>query len=448
MPQGRKRLKPRKKPRPRIWLMGLIGLVVIGGAVAGAYFAFFSDEPEKKIAGPLVAPKGTYWFQDDRFGIMVTWGPASITGKEISWSRGGGRPCDETRERDDIIPREKYDNLYHGFSPSAFDADAWVDLFKRAGARYVVFVAKHHDGFCMFDSKLTEYKITKSFYGRDVAADLAAACHRADLHLGFYYSLPDWIHRDYCSPRHNDYVKYLHGQMRELCGNYGPVHIIWLDGLNLPPTDWDAHGLLKLIQEIQPHALVNDGAGIPGSFTTRKDQIGGVEAVLPWEYCTTIGTQWSYKPDDKLKTASECLCDLVRVAGRGGNLLLNVGPQSDGRIEARQAETLLQIGAWLEKCGEGVYKTRVGPYEPTDQYVSTRRGRIVYLHLLERPTGAIDLPAHGRTVLASAMLTGGTAAVQHKEDRLLLSVEVPEGEQPPWTVRLELDAVPTALPSE
>ena len=160
----------------------------------------------------------------------------------------------------------------------------------------------------------------------------------------------------------------------------------------------------------------------------------------PWEYRLTLGTQWSFKPGDRLKSASEVLCELLRVAGRGGNMLLNVGPQPDGRIEPRQAAILLQIGAWLDEHGESVYRTRPGPYPPAEGYVSTRRDRVVYLHLLEHPDGPIDLPAYGRRLVSSGLMTGGGGiTAEENDDRIKLSVDVERGNLLPWTVRLEFD---------
>ena len=168
------------------------------------------------------------WWQQARFGMFIHWGPVSLKGTEIGWSRGGERRgTGGTGE----IPVEVYDNLYKQFNPVQFNAQEWVAIAKDAGMKYLVFTTRHHDGFSMFDSALTDYKITNSPFGRDVVRELADACHEAGLRLGFYYSPPDWHHPDYRTENHARYIEYLHGQIRELCTNYGRIDILWFDGL-------------------------------------------------------------------------------------------------------------------------------------------------------------------------------------------------------------------------
>ncbi len=154
------------------------------------------------------------WWRQARLGLFIHWGPVSLIGTELSWSRAGPRPGTGGTG---TVPVEVYDHLYQRFNPTQFDAREWVDLARRAGMQYLVFTTKHHDGFCMFDSGLTEYKITRTPFGRDVVKELAEACHQAGLRLGFYYSQPDWHHRDYRTTRHDRYIRYLHDQLRELC---------------------------------------------------------------------------------------------------------------------------------------------------------------------------------------------------------------------------------------
>jgi alpha-L-fucosidase len=299
-----------------------------------------------------------------KFGLFVHWGPVSLKGTEIGWSRGGQRRGHRTKSNPNGIPVEVYDNLYKEFNPVKFDARQWVEIAKAAGMRYMVFTTKHHDGFSMFDSKLTDYKITspQSPFGRDVVGELADACHEAGLWWGIYYSPVDWHHPDYRTENHARYIRFLHGQIRELLANYGRVDIMWFDGLGGSARDWDSEPLFKMIRSLQPEIIINNRGGLPGDYDTPEQRIGGMQVDRPWETCMTICRQWAWKPDDELKSLAQCVQTLVKVVGGDGNLLLNVGPMPDGRIEPRQVERLKEIGQWLQEYGQSIYETRGGPF--------------------------------------------------------------------------------------
>ncbi|MCE5252554.1 alpha-L-fucosidase [bacterium] len=353
------------------------------------------------------SPEDMQWWKDARFGFFIHWGPVSLKGTEIGWSRGG-----ERRGRNDKttgeIPVDVYDNLYKQFNPVEFNAQEWVAIAKAAGMKYLVFTTKHHDGFCEFDSKLTDYKITSpdSPFRRDVVAELAKACHDAGLRLGFYYSPPDWHHPDYRTARHTDYIKYLHGQIRELCTNYGQVDIMWFDGLGGTAQDWDSQAMFKMIRELQPHIIINNRAGLEADFGTPEQQIGTFQTDRAWESCMTIGDQWAWKPDDRVKSLRDCIHILVMCAGGDGNLLLNVGPMPNGKIEQRQVDRLKEIGGWMKVNGESIYGTRGGPVPPQSWGVTTHKGNTVYVHVLDENAGVVALPATVGTVAGAAMLDG------------------------------------------
>jgi len=255
--------------------------------------------------------------------------------------------------------------------------------------KYLVFTTKHHDGFCMFDTKLTDYKITNSPFGRDVVKELADACHEANFRLGFYYSPPDWHHPDYRTANHPRYIEYLHGQLRELCSNYGRLDILWFDGLGGKATDWDAERLFKMIRTLQPHIIINNRCGLPGDFDTPEQRIGRFQTNRPWESCITIGRQWAWKPNDRLKSLKQCIDILVRCVGGDGNLLLNVGPMPTGEIEPRQVARLKEIGAWLARYGESIYGTRGGPFPPAAPPTRTTKSTSTSS---AGPTGRLPFP--------------------------------------------------------
>jgi alpha-L-fucosidase len=377
------------------------------------------------------------WWREARFGLFIHWGPVSLKGTEIGWSRGGERRG--TGGGKGEIPVEVYDNLYKEFNPVKFNATEWVALAQAAGMKYLVFTSKHHDGFSMFDSKLTDYKITNSPFGRDVVAELAAACHEAGLRFGLYYSPPDWHHPDYRTENHARYIEYLHGQIRELCTNYGTLDILWFDGLGGTAQDWDSENLFKMIRELQPHIIINNRAGLPADHDTPEQTIGRYQKDRAWESCITICQQWAWKPDDKMKSLKECIDTLVRCAGGDGNLLFNVGPMPTGEIEPRQVERLKEMGAWLEKYGDTIYGTRGGPFRPGAWGACTSRGNTAYVHALDWPEDPLALPAMDRKIVGHGLLTGGDAVVTQSNDGVEIDIPATQCQALDTIVTLELD---------
>lgn len=379
------------------------------------------------------------WWREARFGLFIHWGPVSLKGTEIGWSRKGPRPGRSDPEEG--IPFEIYDNLYKEFNPVNFNAAQWVQVAKDAGMKYLVFTTKHHDGFVNFDSKLTDYKITSpdSPFGRDIVAELAEACRRGGLGLGFYYSQPDWHHPDYRTENHSRYIQYLHGQLEELCTRYGKVDIIWFDGLGGTSKDWDSENLLKKIKTLQPRVIINNRAGLPADFDTPEQRIGSFQIDRPWETCMTLGTQWAWKPDDTIKSLKECIQTLVRVAGGDGNFLFNVGPMPDGRIEPRQAERLREMGEWLMKDGESVYGTSGGPFRPGSWGASTRKGNRIFVHVLQWPNETLSLPSVNKKIVKASVLTGGRLALKQTEEAISLTVDKAFQQDVDTIVVLELD---------
>jgi len=371
-----------------------------------------------------------------RFGLFIHWGPVSLKGTEIGWSRGGER---RGRTGTGTIPVEVYDNLYKQFNPVKFNADEWVQIAKDAGMKYLVFTSKHHDGFSMFDSKLTDYKITNSPFKRDVVKELADACHKAGLKLGYYYSPPDWYHPDYRTENHSRYIKFLHGQLREICSNYGKIDIIWFDGLGGKAEDWDSDNLFKMIRQLQPDVIINNRAGLPADHDTPEQRIGRFQNDRPWETCMTICRQWAWKPDDQLKSLEQCIQTLIKVAGGDGNFLFNVGPMSTGEIEPRQVTRLREMGAWLKKYGQSIYATRGGPFKPGTWGASTYKGNSIYIHVLNWPEEYLTLPPIPKKIIESSVLTGGTVTVKQTKKGIDISVPKSYQKELDTIIKLQLD---------
>jgi len=379
------------------------------------------------------------WWREARFGMFIHWGPVSIKGTEIGWSRNGPRNGLRSQHATGGIPLEVYDNLYKEFNPTRFNAREWVAVAQAAGMKYLVFTSKHHDGFCEFDSKLTDYKITNSPFKRDVVKELADACHEANMPLGFYYSPPDWHHPDYRGENHARYIAYLHGQLRELCTNYGRVDIIWFDGLGGSAKDWDSENLVKMIRRLQPHVIINNRAGLKEDYDTPEQQIGKFQINRAWETCMTICRQWAWKPNDAMKSLKECLHVLIRCAGGDGNLLFNVGPMPTGEIEPRQVDRLKEMGEWVRKYGRSVYATRGGPFRPGPWGCSTYRGKTVYVHVLSWSGDSVKLPGIARKIVSSSVLTGGKVEVKQTDNGIEIAVPAADRQEIDTIVVLELD---------
>jgi len=395
---------------------------------------------EKDKAYLHARPEEMARWREMRFGMFVCWGPVSLTGKEIGWSRGGER---RGRKGTGPTPVEVYDNLYKTWKPDQFDARQWVQIAQDAGMKYMIFLVKHHDGFCLYDTKLTDYKSTnpQAAWRHDVMADIAAACHQAGLKLFIYYSQPDWHHPDYRAKNHRRYIAYLHGQIRELLTHYGRIDGLWFDGLGGKADDWDAPALFKMARDIQPHLIINNRCGLPGDFDTPEQRVGRFQTDRPWESCITLGTQWSWKPNDKIKSLKECIGILVRCAGGDGNLALNTNPMPDGQIEPRQAARFREIGQWLNRYGESIYGTRGGPIKPGPWGASTYKGKTVYVHVLKWQDAILRLPALPKKIVASRLLTGGTVRVAQEENGITIAVPPQHRHEIDTVVELELDGL-------
>lgn len=429
--------------------LSLAGLAASGGFL-GAGHAQEVPPFAPGAEGRAPAEAVEAW-QDLRFGMFIHWGPVTLRGTEIGWSRG--------KE----VPAADYDQLYTEFNPTQFDAAQWVDAAKAAGMRYIVLVAKHHDGFCLWDSADTDYDIMAGPFRRDVVRELADATRAAGLEFGLYYSTNDWWHPAF--PNGGEagketkptadlaaYDRYLTNQVSDLIQNYGPLLTVWFD----VPQSYNYHfgvPMVRHLRELQPDLLVNSRAfSVPtdngnydrvavGDYATPEQKIGDFNLERPWETCMTICNQWAWKPNDQMKSLEECLHTLVRVAGGDGNLLFNVGPMLDGRMEQRQVQRLAEMGQWLEENGESIYGTRGGPWLPTAALASTRKDRTIFLHVLQSPEGQlITLPAPAGATVQSASLMDGTAVeVQSANGTLTLSVPAGRWEEIDTVIRLQLD---------
>jgi len=355
------------------------------------------------------------WFINAKFGAFVHWGPYALAEVPASWGRFGPRPF-AGKQANSGVPELEYDNLYKNFNPINFNADEWIKMVKQSGAKYFIFTTKHHDGFCMFDAHNTDYKITNTPFGRDIAKEIADACHKYEIKLFWYYSQPDWHHPDCKTENHERYKEYMYEHLEQLCTEYGKIDCLWFDNLGAEWTDWDTPKMVKLIREWQPGILINRrwGHGMPGishqgDFETPEQQIGVFKIDHPWETCATIAEAWSWTGAKKVKTYRTNQRLLIQCAGSGGNLALNTGPTPGGLIHPPEKEIYLKIGKWLENYGESIYNTKGGPYKPGPWGVSSCHYNKIYLHILcefaTNTVARVVLPELPNSIVSAKLLT-------------------------------------------
>lgn len=352
------------------------------------------------------------WFEDAKLGVFIHWGVYSILG-DGEWAMNNQK-----------FGLKEYEQLPKFFNPIDFDAKYWAKLFKSAGAQYVTFTSRHHDGFSMWDSKTSPYNIVRATpFKRDIVKELTEACRAEGLKVMFYYSLLDWYRDDYHPTGRtgkglagrdstkgdwDKYITFMKDQLTELLTDYGHIDGIWFDGhWDKPDADWRYEEIYKLIHDLQPHCLVGNNhhlapfegedfqmfeRDLPGhnttGFGTKAEDIGH----LPKEVCGTIAGSWGFDiKDRKQKTFKEVLTYLVKASGYGANLLLNVGPMPNGEIQDYQQERLTELGQWLKTYGDAIYGTEGGIIAPNDDYVFTKKGNEIYLHVLNTSMPRIEV---------------------------------------------------------
>jgi len=454
-----------------IIVASLIGLLVLAAASSAA-------EPEDAMVARRLE-----WFQDLKFGFMMHWGPYSQWGCIESWPLvevdKWARPDDLAAwvERGKDIERFKRDYfaLNRTFNPVKFDPAPWAAAAKRAGMRYVVFTTKHHDGFSMFDTRLTDYRTTHPDcpFSKSPRADAVRAVfdafRREGFGVGAYFSKADWHSPYYWSPdrpardrnpnydtlkepeRWAKFVEFVHGQVAELVSNYGRVDILWLDAgqVRPPAQDLRMDRLAALARGRQPELLIVDRTvgGRYENYRTPEQEVPAKPLPYAWESCLTMGTQWSYKPNDKYKSTRALIHLLVDVVSKGGNLLLNVGPQPDGELPPEALERLKEIGDWMAVNTEAIHGTRaVAPYK-AGRVCFTRKDKTVYAIYLaqdgrDAPPAEVTLAGIAPAAGSQVLMLGAKAPLEWRADGAGAVVTVPPAirQSPPcrhaWVLKL------------
>ncbi len=414
---------------------------------------------------PLPDAERTAWFRDAKFGMFIHWGPYAVIGRQ-EWAR-------HTLQ----IPQAEYDQFAKRFNPVNFNPDAWVDLAQSAGAKYMVITSKHHDGFSIYRSKVSNYDMEITPYKGDPLKMLAASAKRKGLRLGYYHSIMDWHHPDYTPKRAWEvsnpkeggnltrYIReFMMPQIRELLTGYGPVATLWFDG------EWEhsneeqlADEVYDYIRKISPNTLINDRLykrqpgnradfGTPEQFvpaTGIRDPSG--KPIL-WESCVTINADsWGYnKYETNFKTERDLIRMLIEVVSKGGNLLLNVGPKPDGTIQDEFVTRLNAIGRWMKVNGDAIYGTSASPFERLPFFGrATQKGNTVYFHVFQWPKGGVlRVPGLDNKVVSARLLADPAAKLTAKRDGsdILITVPAEAPDEIATVVALTLDRTPKPVP--
>lgn len=432
---------------------------VVAVALILAVRAFAADDPilnEPKDAKD--ARMG--WWRDARFGMFIHWGLYAVPAGE--W--GGKTNYGEWIRDQAKIPVGEYEKLLGQFNPVKFDAKAWVQMAKDAGMKYITITSKHHDGFCLFDSKETDWDVMSTPFKRDIVKELADACHEAGIELCLYHSIMDWHHPDYLPRReweakdrpegdanYDRYVGYMKAQLKEITTNYGHIGVLWYDG------EWEktwTHergiDLYKYTRGLDPKIIVNnrvdkgrDGmggmstGGNVGDFGTPEQEIPATGlAGVDWETCMTMNDHWGFNAHDKnFKSSQDLIRKLVDIASKGGNFLLNIGPMATGEFPPESVARLKDIGAWMQVNDESIYGTAANPLKETPwgrctQKVAADGTRTLYLHVFDWPEkGHLRLPAEvgaPEKLQAHLLAAPDKALVVRSNKKGQVVVELPE----------------------
>jgi alpha-L-fucosidase len=315
------------------------------------------------------------WWHQAKFGMFIHWGLYSVIGQH-EWAK-----------EQEGVPLLQYELLAKNFKPKPNAAREWARLARRAGQKYMVMTSKHHEGFCMWDTKLTDYNAAQQGPGRDLVREFVEAARAEGLHVGFYYSLMDWHHPDGAICKTDEaarrrFVDYTHGLIRELMTNYGKIDVLWYDvAWPLDAEQWESERMNEMVFSLQPDIIVNNRNRLDGDFATPEQHIQASEAGRAWETCMTLNDSWGFnRADDAWKTPKEIVDNLATCARGGGNYLLNIGPEPDGSVPPPSVEILEQVGRWLDSNGDAIYGTERGDLVPNTNSNLTRRGNTLYIH--------------------------------------------------------------------
>jgi len=380
------------------------------------------------------------WWHEAKFGMFIHWGLYSVLGRH-EWAM-----------EEEGIPVPEYEQLAKRFTPQPNAARAWAKLARKAGQKYMAMTTKHHEGFCLFDSKLTDYCAPKQACGRDLVREYVEAARAEGLRVGFYYSLMDWHHPDGARCARDEaarrrFVDYIHGQIRELLTNYGKIDVLWYDvSWPLDARGWESERMNEMVFKLQPDIVVNNRNGLPGDFSTPEQHIHAEESGRAWESCMTMNDSWGYqRADDNWKSPKTVIRNLSACANGGGNYLLNIGPKPDGSIPEESVRILSAVGQWMDRNGATIYASE--PCQPRNSVFAnfTRQGKTLYIHVYFWPGDTVTIGGLQAKVVSARLFASGQK-VEFEQERFRVrfkGLPAAAPDDPVTVIAAECDAEPT-----
>jgi alpha-L-fucosidase len=379
------------------------------------------------------------WWHAARFGMFVHFGVYSTIARH------------EWVMEDEAIPIGQYTAHAATFRPAPHSPRAWAKLAKAAGMKYMVMTTKHHEGFCNFDTKLTDYCAPKQGPGRDLVREYVEAARAEGLRVGFYYSLMDWHHPDGARCAQDEaarrrFVDYTHGLMREILTNYGKVDVLWYDvAWPLDAQGWEAERMNEMVFQLQPEIIVNNRNKLQGDFSTPEQKIVAETNGRAWESCMTLNDSWGYqRADDNWKSSRTVIRNLIQCARDGGNYLLNIGPKGDGSIPEESTRILTEVGGWMNTNGHTIYESDLCRVRRSNYASFTRAGNTLYMHVHFWPGEYVALSGLRTRVKSAHLVKGGTEVKFTQDDFQTKLIGLPERapDSPVTTIAIECESEP------
>jgi alpha-L-fucosidase len=395
--------------------------------------------PPESDAAKADRARRMQWWHEVRFGMFIHFGLYSVLGRH-EWAM-----------EEEGIPVREYEQLAKQFNPARNSARAWAKLARQGGQKYMVMTSKHHEGFCNFDTKLTNYCAAKQAAGRDLLREYVEAARAEGLRFGFYYSLMDWHHPDGArcltdEDARKRFVDYTHGLIRELMTNYGKVDVLWYDvAWPLDAQGWESERMNKMVFDLQPDIIVNNRNKLPGDFSTPEQEIVADKSGRAWESCMTMNESWGFqRADDDWKSPKTIVRNLIKCAQGGGNYLLNIGPRGDGSIPDESVRILTEVGQWTARNGETIYASEPCRVNRSNFAGFSRKGNTLYMHVHFWPGDTVALGGL-TTAVKSARLFATNQPVRFEQEKFrvrFMGLPKQAPDHPVTTIAIECESEP------